>query len=827
MAMDNSIIDLHINRRIFNDVYFDDLYDYSFRYQVFYGGAGSGKSHYVFQKIVIKALRDKRKVLVIRKVARTLKDSCFQMVIDTLSRFQLLSQCKVNNTTFTIELPNGSSFLFKGLDDSEKIKSIAGLTDIVIEEATEITEEEFTQLDLRMRAKAENQQIYLMFNPVSKVNWCYKYWFENGPPDNTKIIKTTYKDNRFLPPDYIASLENMKKTNFTYWSIYANGEFCSLDKLIFTNWDYGEYEKQAQDVLILGLDFGYVNDASAFIAAYVRESTKEIFIVDEHYEKGLLNNQIAAMIKYKGYAKEVIIADSAEQKSIEEIKREGIPRIKPATKGQGSVLQGIQKLQQYKLIVSPKCENTIIELQNYSWVKDKKSGEYTNEPQDTYNHCIDEGMYKISADRELTPNMILKYIEANRAEEARRANLYNYYIGNHSIKHRTLADATKPNNKVVNPYANYITDTYVGYFMGEPISYNSADEALLADLQAINNYNDEAAENAELAKDASIFGVAYELMFLDEDRNVRFKKLEPTRAIAIYSDTLNEDLLYFIRYYDDLDIESGDTTTYIEVYSSTYIRTYKKDASNISFIEEKEHFFKDVPIIIYQNNPEQLGDFEPVVPLIDAYDKLESDSVNDMEYFADAYLALIGMEGTEAEDVAAMKEQRVILLSAGASAQWLTKNVNDTYIENLKTRLDNSIHKFSKCPAMTDKDFAANASGVAMKYKLMGIETSTSKKERAFKKGLQRRIELICNYFYLIGVSYDYRAVNFSFKRNIPANLVEIAEVLTKVGYLLSEETQVGLLPVDIDYEAEKARKAEEKQAGYSIDFNTDTTTEQ
>lgn len=388
-------IDLKISRKIFNEAYFDDLFDYSFRYQVFYGGAGSGKSHFVFQKVVIKALSESRKILVIRKVARTLKDSCFQMVLDTLSKFKILSSCKINNTTFTIELPNGSTFLFKGLDDSEKIKSVAGITDIVIEEATEITQDEFTQLDLRLRAKAANQQIYLMFNPVSKVNWCYKYWFENGKPENTKILKTTYKDNRFLPADYVASLERMKATNFTYWNIYANGEFCSLDKLIYTNWRISAEPVPANLFLLVGLDFGFVNDETALIISRIDEENKKIYIVDEYYEKGKLNDEIAGIIKYKGIAKEVIIADAAEQKSIEEIRRAGVPRIKAAVKGQGSVLQGIQKLQQYELIVSPTCKNVIIELQNYSWKKDKATGEYVNEAQDSYNHALDSLRYSL------------------------------------------------------------------------------------------------------------------------------------------------------------------------------------------------------------------------------------------------------------------------------------------------------------------------------------------------------------------------------------------------------------------------------------------------
>lgn len=388
-------IQLNLSKRLFNEAYFADLFDYSCRYQVFYGGAGSGKSHYVFQKAIIKGLNQQRKILVIRKVARTLKDSCFQMTIDTLSKFKILQLCKINYSTFTIEFPNGTQFLYKGLDDSEKIKSIAGITDIIIEEATEITQDEFTQLDLRLRANVDNLQIYLMFNPVSKINWCYKYWFENGTPANTSILKTTYRDNRFLPPEYVAALERMRETNFTYWNIYANGEFCSLDKLIYTNWRECGDTPPSDLPLLIGLDFGYINDASALIAARIDEANKKIYVIDEMYQRGLLNDAIANEIKYRGYAKEIIIADSAEKKSIDEIKREGIPRIRAAVKGQGSILQGIQKLQQYELIVNPVCANTIIELQNYSWKKEHISGEYINEPQDSFNHCLDALRYSL------------------------------------------------------------------------------------------------------------------------------------------------------------------------------------------------------------------------------------------------------------------------------------------------------------------------------------------------------------------------------------------------------------------------------------------------
>lgn len=425
-------------------------------------------------------------------------------------------------------------------------------------------------------------------------------------------------------------------------------------------------------------------------------------------------------------------------------------------------------------------------------------------------------MYRLSKDSVLNPELIVKYIEKNRNEAARLNKLYEYYIGKHAIKQRTMADPTKPNNKVANPYATYITDLGTGYFMGEPVSYNSEEEQFLEEIKSIYNYNDEAAENAELAKDGSIFGSAYEVIYLDADKSIRFKKISPIGCIPIYDNTIEEDLLFFIRYYDDENILTGEKTTFVEVYSRTYRQLYKKSITALELIEEEQHAFNAVPVVIYQNNPEELGDFEEVIPLIDAYDKIQSDSVNDMEYFADAYLAMYGVDA-DPEDIATMKEQRVLLFPTDAKAEWLVKSINDTYVENLKTRLDKDIHKFSTVPAMTDEDFASNASGVAMKYKLMGLENTTAKKERCFKKGLQRRLEIICNMLAVMGTNYDYRAIDIIFKRNIPANLTEMAEVISKIGHLFSEETQISLLPVDVDYAAEKVKKDKEKEAGYSL----------
>lgn len=391
---------LNIHKNIFLPAYYDDLRDYGKRFLVLYGGAGSGKSHYAAQKLVFKALTDKRKILVLRKINKTTKNSTFQMLLDTLSQFQILNYCRINRTDFTITLPNGSVFLCMGLDDSEKIKSITGLTDAWLEEATEFTLDDFSQINLRIRAPGvENQQIILSFNPVSKANWCYLQFFaENVDYDefrqDVKIIHTSYLDNRFLPEEYVKALLQMKNTNEPYYKIYALGEFGSLDKLVYNNWQILDFDKdKIKGQMACGLDFGYTNDPTAFVASIVTED--RIYVFKEWGGTGFLNDQIARAIQTIGFGKSVIMADSAEQKSIDEIKRLGVQRIKPCVKGKGSILQGIQKLQQYEIIVHPDCENVIEELNNYSWKKDKNTNEYINEPLDMYNHYLDALRYSM------------------------------------------------------------------------------------------------------------------------------------------------------------------------------------------------------------------------------------------------------------------------------------------------------------------------------------------------------------------------------------------------------------------------------------------------
>lgn len=386
--------------RVFNKHIFDKLNDYSTFTEVHYGGASSGKSHGVIQKVVYKACQNwkhPRKILFLRKVGATVYDSIFEDVKQCLESWGLLDSCKVNNSAYRIELPNGAQFIFKGLDNPEKIKSIKGVSDVVMEEASEFTLDDYTQLTLRLRDKKHKyKQIYLMFNPVSKVNWTYNAFFIKQPK-NTVVYHTSYKDNRFLDKVTIENIEELANRNEAYYKIYALGEFATLDKLIFPKYEKRIINKDNISNLksYFGLDYGFINDPSAFMHVKIDEQNKVLYIVEEYVRKNLTNDKIANAIIDLGYSKEEIKADSAEKKSNQELRNLGIRRLTDAQKGPGSVMQGIQYIMQYDIVVDERCVKTIEELENYTWKKDKKTNEYINEPVDSYNHCIDAIRYAI------------------------------------------------------------------------------------------------------------------------------------------------------------------------------------------------------------------------------------------------------------------------------------------------------------------------------------------------------------------------------------------------------------------------------------------------
>ena len=375
------------------------------RYLIVKGGRGSKKSTTAALKIIYTMMKQPlTNALVIRRVFNTLRDSCFQQLKWAVERLQVSHLWKFTLSPLeAVYLPTGQRILFRGLDDPMSITSITvdkGYINLVwFEEFYQVEkEDDFNKIDMSIRGEMEPgyyKQIIMTFNPWSEKHWIKRRFFDN-PDSNTLALTTTYKCNEWLGPDDIALFESMKVNNPRRYRIEGEGEWGVSQGLIYTNvsereFDVLEVSKRPGTTSIFGLDFGYTNDPTAFICGIVDEKAKELYIYDEHYEKAMTNSDIAKMIKYKGYAKEQIIADSAEPKSIEEIKRAGIPRIKAAAKGKDSILNGIQLIQDYKLIVHPKCENTLLELSNYIW--DTKDGAMINKPIDDYNHLLDALRY--------------------------------------------------------------------------------------------------------------------------------------------------------------------------------------------------------------------------------------------------------------------------------------------------------------------------------------------------------------------------------------------------------------------------------------------------
>lgn len=385
---------------MFVPLYFPFLLDYSYRYNVFFGGRASGKTKFIMQKLLIKGLKEKRTILLMRKQTNQLKDTLFKEMLQVIDDFHLTPYFEINRTElrFTCRI-NGTEFKCQGLDEPEKIKGFVDIADVFMDEITAFTAEDIELLDGTLRSPKYKLplQMYYAFNPISKANFVYKYFgFDTGiVPPNTFILKSTYLDNPFLGANVAERYETLKQRDYRRWQIEALGDFVSLDRLVFNNYKVEEFDyRQIHGKLLCGLDYGFVNDVSAFIASIATEDNK-LYVFREWGDTNKTNPELSAIIASLGFSKSVIIADCAEQKSIEEMRRCGTQKIKPCAKGgQDRLIHGIQKLQQYEIIVHPSCQGIITELQNYSWQKDK-NGEYINKPIDAFNHYIDALRYSL------------------------------------------------------------------------------------------------------------------------------------------------------------------------------------------------------------------------------------------------------------------------------------------------------------------------------------------------------------------------------------------------------------------------------------------------
>lgn len=444
--------------------------------------------------------------------------------------------------------------------------------------------------------------------------------------------------------------------------------------------------------------------------------------------------------------------------------------------------------------------------------------------------------FKIDKDCILAESLILDLIKKHSKEKRRLSKLQKYYNNeNTKIATRKYKNKNKPKNRLSHPYAQYITDTAVGYLLGKPVAYATEDKNLLEAMTDIFRYNDEADNNTTLAKMASIYGYAYEIMYLDKNAKPRFKAIDPSELIVCYDNTLEENIVLAIRYYDEVvrnnDLE--ETVTRLEVYTKPTENDKGEIIANgkiirgtirlesITLEDEEDYYFNDIPVNVYINNDELFGDFEKVLSLIDAYDQSQSDTANDFELFTNCMLVING-ELIDDEQAENLNDVNLIqFLNSDSDAKYLIKDIQDTALENYKNRLNEDIHRFSFVPNMSDENFSNNASGIAMKFKLMGLENLIGVKEAKFKKGLMRRIELLCAYAKMKNNSdYSYLAIEPIFTRNTPNNELELSQIMQNLTGILSEETIIGMSPRVSDIQAEIERKEKEANKLYEDDYS-------
>lgn len=388
---------------------------------------------------------------------------------------------------------------------------------------------------------------------------------------------------------------------------------------------------------------------------------------------------------------------------------------------------------------------------------------------------------------------------------------------------KIATDVGKPCNRIVSNYCFNIVQNYQGYITGIDISYLS--QTNIDTIQDVLNYNDVRTEDNELLRNALIFGKSFEINYVDEDAKQRFKVLDSRECIPVYSNDLNNDLLYVIRYYVADTINNSQDEYYIEVYGNEFIRKYKSSNAfaTLSLLEEKPNIYKQVPITVFSLNSDEESIFDKVMTLQDAYNKLLSSEVDDFESFCDAYLVLKGCVA-DADDLVAMKQNRVLMMDTDAEASYLTKSVSDTQIENMLKNINDTIHKISNSPDFTEDTFMSQ-SGVAIKYKLIGFENVASNIVANMTKALQRRIELICSILSLTDGETKWRDIQIVFTRNLPQNITDTAQAINQLRGIVSDKTLISLLPFIKDVDAEVKQLQKEKEVNMSM-YGFDTNSE-
>lgn len=418
----------------------------------------------------------------------------------------------------------------------------------------------------------------------------------------------------------------------------------------------------------------------------------------------------------------------------------------------------------------------------------------------------------IDRDDELNQKRLKKIIQYHRQNVLPELQMSKgYYDGTgQDIMRRVYEDPTKPNNRIVKNYCKTIVENFRGYICGLPITYSPSetDENIdaLVDCLKLNDYQN---SDSEWLKNALIYGVAPQLCYINEKQEKKFKNLTPENVIPVYAADLDEELLYVIYYYPitDWDKDAWEERYSVNVYDKDTIAHFTCDSSFSSLVPEGEvenHYFDEVPFSIFYLTDDGESIFKCIIGLQDAYNKMLSDSVNDWESFVDAYMVLTDVTAG-AEELADMKQNRILMLDDGATAQYLTKSTTDTQVQNLLDNINVAIHTIANSPDFSSEEFGSGvSSGIALQFKLVGFNNIAANIENQFRRAIQHRVQLLNNVFTLVDMeAYE---IDITFTHNLPQNIADVADTVNKLRGLVSDETLLAQLPFinDVGAEMEK-----------------------
>lgn len=420
-------------------------------------------------------------------------------------------------------------------------------------------------------------------------------------------------------------------------------------------------------------------------------------------------------------------------------------------------------------------------------------------------------MFRLPQNTEMTLELLDKFIGLHKQEVTNRfQKLKDAYESKHDILSAKAKGANKPDNRIVVNFPKYITDTFNGFFIGNPIKIVADEEAVSDYVEFLDQYNDQDDNNAELSKLCSIYGRGYEMYYLDEDKNLCITYLSPMEAFMIYDDSVVERPMFFVRRYTD-----WEGNEYGEVSNGTATIHFALTGGTRWTDEWTLHYFDGVPATEYLENEERQGIFEPVMSMVNAFNKAISEKANDVDYFADAYMKILGPK-IDNNDISYIRDSRVINFDGDEAEkiviEFMDKPNNDTAQENLLNRLERLIFQISMVANISDENFGA-ATGIALKYKLQAMSNLEKTKRRKFTSGMNRRYKLLFSHPRSKVAKDAWIQLHYQFTPNIPANLLEEAQIAAQMEGITSHETQLKVLSIVENVQDELDKIEEENKA--------------